>query len=337
MTTVPTSVLDPIEHSTAAPPAATPSSSTRRGLVIALISAAAFGASGPFGKSLFAGGWSPAAAVTARIGLAALALAIPTFLEMRGQWHLLRRNVSTVLLYGMTGVAGCQLFYFIAVDHLSVGVALLLEYLSPVLLVLFAWATTRRAPGPLTIAGAVFALGGLALVLNVFGGVQLDAIGVLFGLAAAVCSAAYFLVAAREHEDGLPPIALAGTGMAAGVIPLLLIGATGIMPMHATTHDVPFAGHQVSFLVPLLGVSLLSAAFAYVTGVVSARMLGSRLASFMALAEVLFAVVFAWLLLGELPLPIQLLGGALIVVGVILVRLSERPARVTATELIPAP
>lgn len=306
-------------------------SSARLGLSLALISAAAFGTSGAFGKALFEGGWTPAAAVTARIGIAALVLAIPTALELRGRWHLLRRNIWTILIYGMTGVAGCQLFYFIAIDHLSVGVALLLEYLSPVLLVLFAWARTRRAPSRLTMAGAALALAGLALVLNVFGGVQLDAIGVVFGLAAAVCSAAYFLVASRTDEDGLPPLALAGAGMAAGVLPLLVVGALGILPMRATTESVEFVGHRVSFLVPLLGIAVLAAAFAYVTGVMSARMLGSRVASFVALSEVLFAVLFAWLLLGELPLPIQLAGGALIVLGVILVRAAEddEPAQLT--------
>ncbi|AKU19223.1 membrane protein [Luteipulveratus mongoliensis] len=295
-------------------------------MTLALVSAAAFGTSGPFGKALFEGGWSPAAAVTARIGIAALVLAIPTALELRGRWHLLRKNLGVVLIYGMTGVAGCQLFYFVAVDHLSVGVALLLEYLSPVLLVGYAWATTRRRPSPLTIAGAGCALAGLALVLNVFGDVSLNLIGVAFGLAAAFCSAAYFVVASHSHDESLPPLALAGAGMAAGVLPLLAVGALGLLPMDASTEDVPFAGHQVSFLVPLLGIAVLAAAFAYVTGVLSARMLGSRLASFLALSEVLFAVLFAWWFLGELPLPIQLSGGALIIIGVLLVRASDDTA-----------
>ncbi|MDF8264716.1 EamA family transporter [Luteipulveratus flavus] len=292
----------------------------RTAYVLALVSAAAFGTSGPFGKALFQGGWSPAAAVTARIGIAALVLAIPTVLELRGRWHLLRRNLGTILLYGMTGVAGCQLFYFVAVEHLSVGVALLLEYLSPVLLVGYAWLTTRRRPSRLTVAGSLAALAGLALVLNVLGDVRLDLVGVAFGLAAAFCSAAYFVVASRSHEEGLSPLALAGAGMAAGVLPLVAVGALGLLPMRASTDPVPFAGHRVSFLVPLLGIAVLAAAFAYVTGVVSARMLGSRLASFVALSEVIFAVLFAWWFLGELPLPVQLAGGALIVVGVLLVR-----------------
>ncbi|WP_243757607.1 DMT family transporter [Allobranchiibius sp. GilTou38] len=300
-----------------------PAGATSRALIIALASAAAFGTSGPFAKELFTAGWSPAAAVTMRIGIAALVLAIPTAYELRGRWRLLRTNARAVLLYGLFGVAGCQLFYFVAVQHLSVGVALLLEYLSPTLLVLLAWARTRRAPSRLTLAGAAVALLGLVLVLDVFGSVSVDAVGVLFGLAAAVCSAMYFIVASDEPQDGLSPLALSGAGMAVGLVPLLLLGMVGALPMHASMHSVPLGRWQVSVLVPVLGISLVAAAFAYVSGVVAARMLGTRVASFVALAEVLFAVLFAWLLLGELPLPVQLAGGALIVLGVVLVRAAD--------------
>lgn len=305
------------------------------GLPLALVSAAAFATSGVFGKALFQAGWTPAAAITARIGVAALALGVPAALAMRGRWHLLRRNLRTVALYGMTGVTGCQLFYFLAVERLSVGVALLLEYLSPVLLVLLSWVTTRRAPHPLTVGGTVAAMGGLALVLDVFGGVRLDPVGVAFGLAAAVCSAAYFLLAARDHDDALPPLALTGFGMIAGLVPVVLVSALQVLPFRWAATQVPLAGANVSVLVPILGMGVLAAAFAYATGVVSARHLGPRIASFVALSEVLFAVLFAWLFLGELPGPLQLAGGVLILLGVILVRLgATEPA---AADVHPGP
>lgn len=300
------------------------SSRTSRALLVALMSAASFGAAGAFGKMLFAAGWSPTAAVAMRIGIAALVLAVPTVLELRGRWHLLRSNARIIALYSVFGVAGTQLFYFLAIEHLSVGVALLLEYLSPTLLVLLAWVTTRRAPSRLTMLGAVTALLGLVLVLNIFGAITISVIGVVFGLGAAVCSATFFLVASEEPEDGLSPVALSGVGMALGVLPLTVLGVTGVLPMTATLDSVPLGDAQVSVFVPIIGLSLISAAFAYVAGVKAARMLGSRVASFVALSEVLFAVLFAWLFVGELPLPIQLAGGVLIVLGVVLVRAGER-------------
>ncbi|WP_018157154.1 EamA family transporter [Demetria terragena] len=296
----------------------------RLGLPLAIVSAAAFGTSGAFAKALFTGGWSPLAAVTARIGIAAIVLAIPAMIAMNGRWHLLRRNTGTVALYGLAGVAGIQLLYFLAIERLSVGVALMLEYLSPVLLVLLAWATSKRAPSAMTAAGTVTAMIGLALVLEIFGGVQLDLLGVIFALGASVCSATYFLVAASTREDGLPPMALTGFGLLAGLASLVVVALTGVIPFEVSADDVVLMDSSVSIVVPLIGLGLVAAALAYSTGLISARILGSRVASFVALAEVLFAVLFAWIALGEIPRAVQLLGGVLIVSGVILVRLAER-------------
>src|SRR5690606_30565068 len=103
--------------------------SPSRGIWIALASSAAFGLSGSFAKGLFEAGWSPAAAVAARMAGAALILAIPALLAMRGRWLLRRTNWASIVLFGLFGVGACQLCYFLAVQRLDVGVALLLEYL----------------------------------------------------------------------------------------------------------------------------------------------------------------------------------------------------------------
>ena len=116
------------------------------GLLVALASAATFGSSGTFGQALLASGWSPGAIVTARITGAALVMLVPAALAMHGHWHLLRRNIGRIIAYGIFAVAGCQFAYFMAVDHLSVGVALLLEYTAPILVVGWLWATTGRRP-----------------------------------------------------------------------------------------------------------------------------------------------------------------------------------------------
>jgi drug/metabolite transporter (DMT)-like permease len=97
------------------------------GLGLALLSAATFGTSGSFASSLMTSGWTPGAAVTARVGAAAVLLTVPALLQLRGRWALLWRRLPSVLAFGLVAVAGCQLFFFNAVDHLSVSVALLLE------------------------------------------------------------------------------------------------------------------------------------------------------------------------------------------------------------------
>lgn len=300
------------------------------GLWFAIISAAAFGVSGPFAKSLLEIGWSPGAAVGVRIGGAALVLLIPVLFALRGRWTALRGSSLTLIIYGVTAIALCQFFYFSAVQRMSVGVSLLLEYLAPVLIVGWLWVRSRKAPRRLTAAGSVTAMLGLLLVLDLTADERLDPIGVLFGLAAAVCLAVFFLMSARA-DDGLPPLVMAGGGMVVGAVAIGLMGLVGIMPFAFEFRDVTLAGWETSWLVPVLGLVLISTVVSYFTGILAARQLGSKVASFVGLTEVMFAVLASWLMLGELPGPIQLLGGLLIVGGVVMVRVDELRAPADGT------
>lgn len=300
------------------------------GLVLAVLSAATFGTSGSFATSLINAGWSPSAAVAARISVAALILLGPALWQLRRCWpelrsggrSLLLRSLRTVTVYGLVAVAGCQLFFFHAVQRLSVGVALLLEYLGVVLVVGWLWLRHGQRPRRLTVLGSAASLVGLALVLDLTGRQHVDLVGVLWGLGAAAGLAFYYVMSAREEEP-LPPLVMAWAAMVVGAATLLVLGGLGALPMHATYGDVDFSGDRVSWLVPIAGLSVLAAAFAYVAGIAAARLLGAKVSSFIGLTEVLFAVLWAWLLLGQLPTGIQLLGGAFIVGGVAIVRLDE--------------
>jgi drug/metabolite transporter (DMT)-like permease len=298
----------------------------RSGLGIALLSSAAFGTSGSFATALIGSGWSPAAAVTVRLLIASATLTVPALLLLRGRLESLIRQAGGVGSFGVIAVAAAQLCYFNAVARLSVGVALLLEYLGILLVVGWLWARHGQRPRRLTVSGAVAALVGLVLVLDIAGHQHLDPIGVLWGLGAAVGLATYFVISAQA-DAALPPIAMAWAGMTVGAATLLLVGVAGLMPMHASTADVRFLHHRMSWLVPVLGISLLAGVYAYSAGIRAARLLGAKLASFAGLSEVLFAVLFAWLLLGELPAPVQLAGGVLIIAGVVAVRVGELRGR----------
>lgn len=307
--------------------------SLRSGLGLGLVSAAAFGTSGAFAKSLLDAGWTPGAAVTIRVAIAAALLVVPTVVAMRGRWHLVRRHAAMVVLYGLLAVAGCQLFYFSAVQTLSVGVALLLEYLGLVLVVGWVWLVQGQMPTRWTLAGVVLALAGLVLVLDVTGDLQVDAAGVGWGLAAAVGLAAFFVISARDTGE-LPPIAVVAGGMVVGAATLGLAGAVGVMEVRASRADVVLGGASMPWWVPVLGLGVVAGAVAYACGVGAARRLGAKLAAFLGLTEVLFAVVVAWLLLDELPLAVQLVGGVLIVAGVAVVRLEELRRRDLVPEAV---
>jgi drug/metabolite transporter (DMT)-like permease len=293
------------------------------GLSFGLISAATFGSSGSFASALIRAGWTPGAAVLVRVGLASLVLTAPAVMQLRGRWGMLRANAGPVIGFGVAAVGLAQLCYFNAVERIPVGVALLLEYSGTVLVVGWMWLRHGHRPGRTTIAGAVVALTGLVLVLDIGGVSHVDPIGALWGLGAAVGLAAYFVLSAASSHDALPPLALAWAGLVCGAITLGLLAAIGAVPVSAPAGGVTLAGHHVSWVVPAAGLVFIAAVAAYLSGIAASRLLGARMASFLGLSEVLAAVAFAWLLLGQAPTAIQFVGGALIVAGVAVLKLGE--------------
>jgi len=333
-------------------PALSRRSARSSGVAIGLVSAMCFGTSGTFGTALIGAGWSPAGAVLARVLVAALALTVPAVLALRGRWRVLRRSAWQVTVYGLVGVAACQVCYFNAIARMPVGISIMLEYLGIVLIVLWLWVRHGQTPRPLTIGGGVAALGGLALMLNLTGAGGVSLIGVLFALTAAVSMAVYFFQSAAtpgtsaetnvavgagaagapagtpagssaDSPGDLPPVVLTWGGMIVGAAAIALVGATRVMPVRFAGADVALFGGRTSWIVPVLGLGVLAAAIAYVTGIGAARRLGPKFGSFVAMAEIGFAVLFAWILLHQTPTATQFVGGALILAGVIAVRLDE--------------
>ena len=311
----------------------TPSSSTTGGLIVAVIAAATFGVSGAFVKPLLESGWSPAAAVTVRALIGGLVLAPIAIVALRGQWWALWRNRWTVLAMAAIGVAGTQLAYFAAIERIPVSTSILIEYMAPLLLVAVAWARSRRTPKVVVLIGSVVALAGLLLVVSPGGQARPDLLGLGFAALAMVGAAIYYLVAARPAE-GLPPVALASGGLLLGGILLGTAGLIGALPFTASSNDVALFGEAVSWWVPLLVVGVVGTAIAYATSLTATRMLGSRLASFAGLLEVVAAAFYAWLLLGEQLSLLQLLGGALILVGIGFIRAEKAPAVSPEPELV---
>jgi drug/metabolite transporter (DMT)-like permease len=317
----------------------------RLGLLLAVGSAFAFGSSGPFAKSLMEAGWSPTAAVTARLAGGALLMVIFATIVKRDWLREAVQHGKTVIAYGLIPIAGAQLCYFNAVAHLSVGVALLLEYTAPILVVGWVWATTRRRPGGLTLTGVALAIAGIMLVLGIFenggfSGAHINLIGVGWALAAAVCAACYFLMSSSVATDGegLNSITLATAGLVVGAAAVAALGATGLMPLTFTTTDAVVAGLTTSWLVPVIALALIPTAIAYTLGIMGIARLQPRFASLVGLSEVMFAVLAAWLLLGEAVTPTQAIGGVVVLVGLALARQgdrSEKLAELTLAESLP--
>ncbi|WP_443468577.1 EamA family transporter [Microbacterium sp. A196] len=311
-------------------------SGLRLGMPLAIAAALSFGMSGAWARGLIDAGWTPGAAVTVRIWVAALVLLVPTLIALRGKWVLLRRNMWIITAYGLLAVTATQLFYFQAVAVMDVGLALLIEYTAPIAVVLWLWVRRGEKPTGRSIVGAGVALVGLVLMLDVLAGGSAPISGVLWAFGAMVGAAAYFVLSAKS-DTGLPPIALAGAGLLVGAVGLTIAGLIGILPMVWNTDDVVYRFGTVPWFVPVLAIGLIATALAYVLGIASTRLLGSRLASFIALAEVIAAMLFGWLLLGQLPNLLQGLGAVLVLAGVIVVKLGEPAASVSGDPALAPP
>jgi drug/metabolite transporter (DMT)-like permease len=318
--------MSTLTHDTEVAASAAPGSRLASGLVFAVVSAATFGMSGALARGLLDTGWSPGAVVFVRVGLAAVMVTPLGLIALRGRWRLLRRNAGLIAVYATVAVAGAQFCYFSAVAHMQVGPALLIEFTAPAAVVVWLWLRHGQRPGALTLVGAGLAALGLVLVLDLLSGAELSVVGVLWALGAMVGCAVYFVMSAAE-DNGLEPVVLAWGGLVVGAFALGLLGLVGLMPMHAARTSTTYAGHDYAWWVPLVTLGLVTAAIAYVAGIAAGRRLGSRLASFVALLEVVAGVVWAWLLLDQFPGVVQVIGGLLILAGVVAVKLGERAVR----------
>jgi drug/metabolite transporter (DMT)-like permease len=312
------------------------------GIALGVAASLTFATSGSFVRPLLDAGWTPGAAVFWRVTLASILLSPVAVRAFRTHSRQVLQEWRLILTFGVLAVAMAQGLYYSAVSRMSVSVALLIEYTAPVALVILAWMRQRRSPSPLVLAGSVVSVAGLFCVLDLTGA-RLDTLGMLFSFGAMIGAAAYFALAARPSD--LPALALPALGLPVGAAALGVLVSTGALPYAAPLVTVELMGARVPWWLPLGIVVLFATVAAYALGVAGIALMGERLSSFVSLSEVLFAALVAALVLGEIPTLMQLLGGVLIVVGVVLIRMSsgsgpapaELPDRIEAVQLSAAP
>ncbi|MGW4383844.1 EamA family transporter [Kitasatospora sp. NPDC004531] len=285
----------------------------RLGLALALVSAVAFGGSGTAAKPLIEAGLSPTHTVWLRVSGAALVL-LPVAWKHR---DALRRRPGLLLGFGLLAVAGVQACYFAAISRIPVGVALLIEYLGPPLLLAYVRLVQRRPVSRRAMAGAGVAVAGLACVVEVWHGLSFDPLGVLFALGAACCQVGYFVLAdaGREGDRPVHPLAVSAYGLLIGAILLTAATRPWTADWSPLAHSVTMNGHRLPALVPALWMVLIATVLAYLTGVASVRHLSPPVAGVVANLEAVVATLLAWILLGEHLGPLQLTGGALVLAG----------------------
>ncbi|MGH3391192.1 MAG: EamA family transporter [Actinomadura sp.] len=299
------------------------------GLGLAMLSSICFGASGALGKALITAGLSPLQAVWLRIAGAALVL-VPLVLVLRGVARLrgVRRFAPQLLLYGATGVAGCQAFYFVAASRLPVGVAILLEFTGPVLVL--GWIRlVRRLPVHRTAAvGVAVAMVGLACVVQVWSGLRLDALGLAAGLGAAACQAAYFLLVERLTGD-IDPLVMTAAGSVVGAVLLTVPAMPWSMPWRILPATVTVGDHTAPAWLLAAWMVVVSTVIAYIAGIAAVQRLSAQVAGAIGYTEAVAATLIAWAVLSERLTTVQLVGGAIVLAGAFIAQRAApgRPAR----------
>jgi drug/metabolite transporter (DMT)-like permease len=275
-------------------------------------------------------GVPPVRLAEARVGVALVALA--PFLAWRRP-DLLRPPPGTWPVLAGFGacVAAVNLAYYLAIDHLPVGVAVALQYTGPAMLLATTTLLTRDAssqPGRLAWAAAGLTLAGAVLVSRALEGLgALELPGLAAGLASAVLFAAYLLAAEQAGRRGAEP----ATTLVWGFLVAVAIWAVAVpwwsWPLHILADPAVAAA--------VLGVGLVGTLVPFALAVGAVRVISAATAGIAATAEPVFAAGFAWLLLGQHLTPAQLAGGALVVAGVVLAQLAAARGGARAPQVSP--
>ncbi len=303
------------------------------GLAIAFVSSVCFAFSGPMAKYLIAAGMAPMEAVWVRMAgagvlmIAVLAVVKPSALRIP------RSRLPFFAMYAVIAVAGVQALYFAAITRLPVGVALLLEFMAPVMVVVWVRFVRKVRLARAAYVGAVIAVIGLAIVVEAWAGLQLDALGLLLALLAGACCAGYFLMSDSFGAD-VDPLGLIAWGMTGAAVVLVPFAQPWNIPWSAfATTATPDGAATLPVLGAYLWMVLIATMAGYILGVNAVRRLSAAVGATVASLEVIAGAVVAWVLVGEALGAFQIIGGLIVLSGALLAQtaaIARQPAATLA-------
>jgi drug/metabolite transporter (DMT)-like permease len=293
------------------------------GAVLCLLSAAAFGTLGIFGKLAADAGANTATTLLVRFALAGLVFAV--VLAVTGRWtRLPRRVVLTGLGLGAFGYSLQSALFFAAIDRLDVSMVALILYTYPAFVTVAAIALGRVQPSPRAAMALTVASAGLVLVLLAGGSGGFEVVGALLALGASLTYTTYILVSDGVIAD-VDPFMLAL---------LVLTGASAsftVGGLATGSLDLALSSEAWLWLALIALVSTVVAVSAFFAGL---RRVGPSEAAILSTFEPPVTVVLAFLILGERLTVPQLAGGALVLAAVVMLQL---PARRAAPRLAEVP
>lgn len=298
----------------------------RVGYALTIVAAAFFAINGAVSKIALDTGeistlrWTELRSTGGFIGLAiGLALVAPQRLRIET-----RRDLGRFAFYGIVGFALVQWFYFVAIKRLPIGIGLLFEFTAPVLIALwarFAWKEpVRRRVWP-ALGLVAF---GLALVAQIWNGLTLDGIGVIAGLLAAVTLAVYYLMGERlvGRRD---PVSVVCFGLGFASLAWAIVLPWWSFPTAAlgVSVDLPHGIASVPIGALALWGIVLGTIVPFSLSIAALKHLPATTVGIVATSEPVLAALVAWVWLGESLAAVQLAGGAVVLVGIVLAETSR--------------
>jgi drug/metabolite transporter (DMT)-like permease len=240
------------------------------------------------------------------------------------------RACARVVGFGITGVALVQWLYFVAIDRLPVGIALLLEFTAPVLVALFVRFVYREQVRRRIWFGLGLSLAGLALVGEVWSGLALDGLGVLAGLGAALSLATYFLIGERSVSAQSPLHVLTEAFLVSAVFWNVVSPVSGIRAIDVTTprsFGGTLAGVHLPVWLLLLCMVLLGTAVPFLAELTALQHLTVTEVTLVGMLEPIGATVVGWAWFRQSLTPAQLCGMAAILLGIALAQTARMSSR----------
>jgi drug/metabolite transporter (DMT)-like permease len=298
------------------------------GYLLYLTGAVLFAINGTVSKSILLSGIDPARLSQLRVTAAFLMLAaVVVFINPRA-FRIRRDEIVPLIAYGLFGVAMTQYLYFVAIELLPVGVALLIEFTAPIMVALW-FRFGMHIPTRRTVwAALVLALFGLALVAQVWKGFTLNPLGVVAAFGAAVALTIYYLLGDRQVREPFnrDPVSLTMWGFAVAAAFWAFAQPWWNFPwssLSAEGYPLGADGPAVELSILALWMIVLGTAVPFWLVVAALRHIRASQASTVGMTEPLLAIFVAWVALGEVLTPIQIIGGITVLAGVFIAERSR--------------
>lgn len=303
---------------------------TAVGVAMGLAAPLLFSVNATVAKVVMANGLSSLELVSLRSAGAALVLVTATLLTRPAALRTTPRELGFLVVYGVMGIAMVQWLYFVAIRRMPVGIALLLEYTAPIMVALYVRFGRGEDVRRRVWLALGLSLGGLALVAQVWDGLTLDGIGVLAALGAAVSLGTYYVLG--EHGLGRrDPLSLAAYIFTVSAVLWAVVTPWWSFPFDALTGSAQVAVGGLSGSVPTwvlaLWVVVLGTVAPFGLILLAVGRVGPARVGMLGMIEPVAAALVAWLVLDERLAAVQLLGGGIVLVGIVLAETSRTPAR----------